>query len=120
MVTRGRSGGMALNGCHVEVPAEPVEVVDTLGAGDALIAAVIAARIRGQEIGQALEAGGAAAARRMQALRRMGADMITTRSERMYEQAGKNLVGGVGSGTRSPRSGWLPHRCSCAPARAPG
>jgi glutamate-1-semialdehyde 2,1-aminomutase len=34
--------------------------------------------------------------------------MITTRSETLFEQAGKHLVGGVGSGTRSPRSGWLP------------
>ena len=34
--------------------------------------------------------------------------MITTRSETLFEQAGKNLAGGVGSGTRSPRSGWLP------------
>ena len=34
--------------------------------------------------------------------------MITTRSESLFEQAGKHLVGGVGSGTRSPRSGWLP------------
>ena len=54
---------MALNRRLVEVPAEPVEVVDTLGAGDALIAAVIAARIHGQDIEQALAAGAAAAAR---------------------------------------------------------
>ena len=34
--------------------------------------------------------------------------MITTRSETLFQQAGKHLAGGVGSGTRSPRSGWLP------------
>jgi len=32
----------------------------------------------------------------------------TSASERLFEQAGQSLVGGVGSGTRSPRSGWLP------------
>jgi fructoselysine 6-kinase len=63
VVTRGRSGSMALNRRLVEVPAEPVDVVDTLGAGDALIAAVVAARIHGQNIEQALTAGAAAAAR---------------------------------------------------------
>ena len=63
VVTRGRSGSMALNSSVIEVPAQPVDVVDTLGAGDALIAAVIAARVRGQEIEQALAAGSAAAAR---------------------------------------------------------
>lgn len=63
VVTRGRSGSMALNSSVIEVPAQPVDVVDTLGAGDALIAAVIAARVRGQEIEQALTAGSAAAAR---------------------------------------------------------
>lgn len=34
--------------------------------------------------------------------------MITTRSQQLFEQAAQHLVGGVGSGTRSPRSGWLP------------
>ncbi len=70
VVTRGRSGSMALNSAIVEVPAQPVEVIDTLGAGDALIAAVIAARVQGQEIEQALAAGTAAAA---QACRHYGA-----------------------------------------------
>jgi fructoselysine 6-kinase len=70
VVTRGRRGSMALNSAIVEVPAQPVEVIDTLGAGDALIAAVIAARVRGQEIEQALAAGSAAAA---QACRHYGA-----------------------------------------------
>jgi fructoselysine 6-kinase len=70
VVTRGRSGSMALNSAIVEVPAQPVEVVDTLGAGDALIAAVVAAQVRGQDIEQALAAGSAAAA---QACRHYGA-----------------------------------------------
>jgi glutamate-1-semialdehyde 2,1-aminomutase len=32
----------------------------------------------------------------------------TARSAELFEQAGASLAGGVGSGTRSPRSGWLP------------
>jgi len=32
----------------------------------------------------------------------------TTGSARLFEQAAQHLAGGVGSGTRSPRSGWLP------------
>jgi glutamate-1-semialdehyde 2,1-aminomutase len=32
----------------------------------------------------------------------------TARSGQLYEQAASHLAGGVGSGTRSPRSGWLP------------
>lgn len=32
----------------------------------------------------------------------------TTRSAELYELAAHHLAGGVGSGTRSPRSGWLP------------
>ena len=38
VVTRGGEGSLACNGRVVERPAEPVAVVDTLGAGDALIA----------------------------------------------------------------------------------
>jgi glutamate-1-semialdehyde 2,1-aminomutase len=34
--------------------------------------------------------------------------MITSRSQDLFKQAAASLVGGVGSGTRSPRSGWLP------------
>ena len=63
MVTRGREGSLAFDGAVVDVPAQPVEVVDTLGAGDALIAAVIAARIDGAEMADALAAGAQAAAR---------------------------------------------------------
>ena len=32
----------------------------------------------------------------------------TTRSQELFERASEYLPGGVGSGTRSPRSGWLP------------
>jgi glutamate-1-semialdehyde 2,1-aminomutase len=32
----------------------------------------------------------------------------TTRSAELFERAAEHLAGGVGSGTRSPRSGWLP------------
>src|SRR2546429_8260196 len=32
----------------------------------------------------------------------------TARSEALFEEAARHLAGGVGSGTRSPRSGWLP------------
>jgi glutamate-1-semialdehyde 2,1-aminomutase len=33
----------------------------------------------------------------------------TTRSRELFDLAGRHLAGGVGSGTRSPRSGWKPH-----------
>ena len=36
-------------------------------------------------------------------------ERTTTRSGELFELAGKHLAGGVGSGTRSPRSGWKPH-----------
>ena len=63
IVTRGRSGSVGVNSRVAEVAARPVAVVDTLGAGDALIAGVIAARLQGLELDEALEAGSAAAAR---------------------------------------------------------
>ncbi|HEU0194594.1 MAG TPA: PfkB family carbohydrate kinase [Gaiellales bacterium] len=63
VVTRGRHGSLAAwEGGLVEQPAEPVEVVDTLGAGDALIAAVISARVGGADLDQALAEGARAAA----------------------------------------------------------
>jgi len=62
VVTRGREGSMAWNGRLVEQPAVPVEVVDTLGAGDALIAGVIEALLDGADVSEALAAGGLAAA----------------------------------------------------------
>ena len=63
VVTRGGDGAMAWNGKLVERSAEPVDVVDTLGAGDALIAGVIAARVGGLDIAAALDHGARAAAR---------------------------------------------------------
>jgi glutamate-1-semialdehyde 2,1-aminomutase len=33
----------------------------------------------------------------------------TDESRKLFELAGRHLAGGVGSGTRSPRSGWTPH-----------
>ena len=47
----------------VHVPAEPVEVVDTTGAGDAFAAGLLGARLEGADRTAALEAGCAAAAR---------------------------------------------------------
>ncbi len=46
----------------VHVPAVPVEVVDTTGAGDAFAAGLLSARLRGAGRREALEAGCAAAA----------------------------------------------------------
>lgn len=63
VVTRGREGCLGFDGRLVERPAEPVAVVDTLGAGDALIAAVISARLAGADLADALAAGTQAAAR---------------------------------------------------------
>ncbi len=34
--------------------------------------------------------------------------MSSDRSRQLFERAAQHLVGGVGSGTRAPRSGWLP------------
>jgi fructoselysine 6-kinase len=62
VVTRGREGSLAWNGRLVEQPATPIDVVDTLGAGDALIAGVIAALVEGTAVDGALAAGGEAAA----------------------------------------------------------
>jgi fructoselysine 6-kinase len=64
VVTRGAAGALVVDdhGAH-EVPADDVDVVDTLGAGDALIGAFIAARLAGADSQAALAAGSAAAAR---------------------------------------------------------
>jgi fructoselysine 6-kinase len=63
IVTRGRAGSVGVNSRVASTAAHPVDVVDTLGAGDALIAGVIAARLQGLDLEDALEAGSAAAAR---------------------------------------------------------
>ena len=62
VVTRGVEGVLSYDGTLTERPAQPVAVVDTLGAGDALIAGVIDARLRGAGFGAALEAGARSAA----------------------------------------------------------
>lgn len=62
VVTRGADGALAANAVAVvELPAADVRVVDTLGAGDALIGAYIAAAVRGADLNQALAAGTLAA-----------------------------------------------------------
>ena len=38
----------------------------------------------------------------------------TTRSQELFDHASRDPPGGVGSGTRSPRSGWLPLPVFCA------
>jgi fructoselysine 6-kinase len=64
VVTRGAGGALAADGSGiVEQPAEDVDVLDTLGAGDALIGAYIAAAVGGGDAAAALAAGSRAAAR---------------------------------------------------------
>jgi sugar/nucleoside kinase (ribokinase family) len=62
-VTRGRHGSLAISGGIHHQPPVPVTVVDTLGAGDAYIAACISALVEGSPLVAALERGAAAAAR---------------------------------------------------------
>ncbi|MFT4028307.1 MAG: PfkB family carbohydrate kinase [Protaetiibacter sp.] len=55
VVTMGPRGSIALLGDElITTPAEPVEVVDTIGAGDAFLAALVVALIRGAEVPEAL------------------------------------------------------------------
>jgi fructoselysine 6-kinase len=64
VVTRGARGSLAVDGDGIDVQeALPVEAVDTLGAGDAFIAAFIAARVDGAGRREALRRGAEAAAR---------------------------------------------------------
>jgi fructoselysine 6-kinase len=63
VVTRGTRGACALAGGIVfEVAAHPAEIIDTLGAGDAFIAAFLMARMRGAEVPECLSAAAARAA----------------------------------------------------------
>jgi fructoselysine 6-kinase len=63
VVSRGKHGClMVAGGDVVEQPAVPARVLDTLGAGDALIAGVIAATLEGATPHAALERGAEAAA----------------------------------------------------------
>ena len=61
MVVKLGAGGARWGDVHV--PAEPVAVVDTTGAGDAFAAGLLSARLRGADREAALRAGCAAAAR---------------------------------------------------------
>ena len=62
VVTRGRDGSLAVCGAVHNQPPVPVEVVDTLGAGDAFIAACISALVHDAPLPAALEQGARAAA----------------------------------------------------------
>ncbi len=63
VATLGDGGSVAYTpDGRIEQPALPAEVVDTLGAGDALIAAFIAASLRGADTRDSLRAGAEAAA----------------------------------------------------------
>ncbi|MBB3938268.1 PfkB family carbohydrate kinase [Aureimonas phyllosphaerae] len=63
VITRGKSGSIASNGMQAaEAGVQPVEVLETLGAGDTFIAAFIAASLRDQPLDLCLRAGRDAAA----------------------------------------------------------
>jgi fructoselysine 6-kinase len=63
VATMGDTGSVACTADErIEQPALPTELVDTLGAGDALIAAFIRATIDGADARDALRAGAGAAA----------------------------------------------------------
>jgi ribokinase len=65
VVTLGAEGALWTDGSEVlRVPAEPVEAVtDTTGAGDAFVAGLLAARLAGADVSEALAAGCRLAAR---------------------------------------------------------
>lgn len=66
VITEGRGGARAaLNGWRLAVPAEPAEVVDTTGAGDAFAAGLLAGLVRGLTPEAALDLGHRAAARQL-------------------------------------------------------
>ena len=61
-ITRGASGALVFDGNKlIEVPTEPVNVVDTLGAGDMFAGAFIYALCRGWDYRQAAQLGNYAA-----------------------------------------------------------
>ena len=62
VMTLGEHGSLAFDGGRMYVgEAVPVEVVDTLGAGDAFIASFLCSRLKGMDIPGSLEEGHAAA-----------------------------------------------------------
>lgn len=64
VVTRGAAGALAGEGAErVLQPALPTEVIDTLGAGDGLIAGFLTARLQGGSLEAALRAGASFAAK---------------------------------------------------------
>ena len=64
VVTLAAAGALWTDGTKlVRVDAEPAEVVDSTGAGDAFAAGLLAARLRGADVEQSLSAGCALAAR---------------------------------------------------------
>jgi ribokinase len=64
VVTLGEEGALWTDGRElVRVDAEPAEVVDSTGAGDAFAAGLLSARLRGADPERALRAGCALAAR---------------------------------------------------------
>jgi fructoselysine 6-kinase len=63
VITHGRSGATAYAaGATRTQPAEPIEAIDTLGAGDALIARYLVGMIRGEALAVRVAAAAAAAA----------------------------------------------------------
>lgn len=64
VITRGAAGALALvDGMLTNVRPQPAEVIDTLGAGDAFIAAYLMALLGGADVAGALDAGARHAAR---------------------------------------------------------
>jgi fructoselysine 6-kinase len=64
VATRGAAGAVALSGAEIaSAPAAPATVVDTLGAGDGLIAGFLVALAEGCPLGQCLSRGAEQAAR---------------------------------------------------------
>jgi fructoselysine 6-kinase len=63
VVTCGALGSIAFNGrSWWQIPAEPVDVVDTTGAGDSYIAGFLTARASGADVVESMKAGSASAA----------------------------------------------------------